>query len=134
MIYIASPYSTPLAEPMATQVRIKRFGEATKFTGFIIQQGVAAFSPIAYFHPYAMGLNLPTDAAFWDEINMSFLRHAEALFCLHLPGWDQSKGVQHELKFAKVARIPIVHWKEVQGGYEPLDGQSSIEIIKEKQK
>jgi hypothetical protein len=130
MIYVASPYSTPLAEPQATAVRNQRYRLAVKFVGFLVQQGLPAFSPIAYFHPYAEGLKLATDAAYWHEINMSFLRRAEVVFVLRLPGWDQSKGVQMETKLAKAACIPIVHWADKGDRYEQLSGPDIIEFEK----
>jgi hypothetical protein len=80
------------------------------FTGLCIQQGLPAFSPIAYFHSFARLMKLPGDAEFWHATNMEFLRHSSAVFLLHLPGWDTSKGCQTEINVAKILCIPVQHF------------------------
>jgi hypothetical protein len=107
MIYLASPYSSPLPELVQD-----RYQRAVAFTMSMIAQGVPCFSPIAYCHPFALAAKMPTDAQFWLQFNMQFLRKAEAVFVLRLPGWDQSKGVQIELKMAKALHIPIIHFDQ----------------------
>ena len=105
MIYIASPYTSPLFSVIEDRV-----AAVTSFTANLIAQGVPAFSPIVYFHPIATALGLKTDAEFWHRTNMAFLRHADAVFVLQLPGWENSQGVKTEIAAAKIACIPIVHF------------------------
>jgi len=102
MIYIASPYSSPGLPTVQEQ----RYQAAVKFAGLLISQGLPAFSPIAYFHPFSQAYKLPGDAQFWHNTNMRFLRGADAIFLLRLPGWEQSKGVTIELNIAKALGIP----------------------------
>lgn len=127
MIYLASPYSSKLVGAAKLQQETLRYQEALKFTLYITAQGVPIFSPIAYYHPMAKALKAPTDEEFWHNLNMPFLRRAEAVFVLHLPGWDQSKGVQIESRLAKQLAIPIVHYNTE---FQPIEGQG-LEIIKE---
>lgn len=113
MIYIASPYSTPIASVLEERVH-----KVTQFTGLMIQQGYPVFSPIAYFHAYAKAFNLPTDAGFWHQINMQFLRKSECLWVLRLVGWEQSKGLTIERKIAKSLAMPIIHFD---ANFQPLN-------------
>lgn len=105
MIYIASPYTSPLHTIVE-----QRVAAVTAFTVSLVEQGIPAFSPIVYFHPIAKARRLPTDAEWWHTINMSFLRYAEAMFLLRLEGWERSQGVKIELAVAKIAKIPVVHF------------------------
>lgn len=123
MIYLASPYSAPLVGPAKLDLENKRFREALKWAMTLTAQGLPVFSPIAYYHPIATALKMPTDAEFWASINASFIRKSEAMFVLHLSGWDQSKGVQHELKIAKMINLPVVHYGT---DFQPLPGQHEM--------
>lgn len=105
MIYLASPYSTPIPS-----VLLDRVAAATQFTAQCIQQGLPVWSPIVYYHPFAKALGLPGDAGFWHSMNMPFLRKAEVVFALRLMGWEQSKGMRVELNAAKLLGIQVVHY------------------------
>jgi hypothetical protein len=112
MIYVASPYSADKKLEVNTRkaLEAKRFQDVLKFVYALTKQGYVAFSPIVYYHPLALIGNLPGDAEYWWQINSNYLRFAEALFVLHLPNWDQSKGVQLEMKVAKTLNIPTLHF------------------------
>lgn len=105
MIYVAAPYSSPLVG-----VQEQRLDKTIEFVLHLTLRGMTAFSPVVYFHPAARSLNLPEDATTWHNHNMQFLRRADAVFVLRLTGWDQSKGVQVEMKLAKALGIQIVHF------------------------
>lgn len=112
MIYIASPYSAAKELEVNTRkaLEAKRFQEALKFVYALTKQGYVAFSPIVYYHPIALMGGMQTDADFWWGVNSYYLRKSESMFVLHLPGWDQSKGVQLEMKIAKAINLPILHF------------------------
>lgn len=106
MIYVASPYSSPIL-----QVPEQRFRATAQFVLHLLQEGAGpVFSPIVYFHPLATQAALPTDAGYWHNTNMQFLRRAEVVFLLRLTGWEQSKGVAIELNVAKMLGIPVRHF------------------------
>jgi hypothetical protein len=44
---------------------------------------------------------LPTDALFWQTTNEHMLLRADLLWVLQLPGWRDSTGVSHEIRFAE---------------------------------
>lgn len=112
MIYVASPYSSPIAT--VVEQRVQR---TMQFVGLMLQRGFPVFSPIAYFHPFATAFKLPTDAGFWHQTNMQFLRKAECVWVLRLVGWEQSKGLIVERRVAKTLAIPIIHFDE---NFQPL--------------
>lgn len=106
MIYVASPYSASEAG-----LALARFQAVTKFVLHLIKHGKdPVFSPITYFHPLTEFGALPTDAGFWQDINMQFLRRADELYVLRLPGWDVSKGVTLERRVASILGIPVTHF------------------------
>lgn len=107
MIYIASPYSS--SSSIVTESRVFK---TQAFVDHLFSEGILAFSPILYCHPIAKRLSTPTDAQFWHEFNMSMLRHTEVMFVLRLEGWQNSKGVQMEMRVCKILSIPIVHYGE----------------------
>lgn len=105
MIYIASPYSSPILEAQQ-----QRFEAVREFTRRMFKLGFAPFSPIVYAHEMARGNALPTDAQSWLVFNSQILRHAEAMYVLDLTGWQNSKGVTTEIKQCTALFIPIVHY------------------------
>lgn len=111
MIYVASPYSSPIREALQ-----QRFEAVREFTRRMIGQGFVAFSPIVYAHEMAKGGALPTDANFWLQFNSDMLRRAEAMYVLDLIGWDKSKGVAVELKQAAAMFIPVAHYQPTNDG------------------
>lgn len=102
MIYLASPYSSP--DPLIVKTR---FLLAQQVTALMLQQGIYVYSPIVHCHEVSMAYSLPGDFAFWQGYNIDMLRRADALYVLATPGWKESAGVQEEIKFARLAGIPI---------------------------
>jgi len=103
IIYVASPYSHPEHKVME-----ERYHLVMKYCSDLINRGQIPFSPIVYGHELAKKHNLPTDAKFWDEFNMSFLRLSRVLHVYCIPGWEKSVGVRREIDFATEIGIPIV--------------------------
>lgn len=107
MIYLASPYSSPIPEGMQM-----RFEKTRLFTAYLLRQDIFAFSPIVYAHEMSKALNLGTDAKSWLRFNFNMLRRSEAMFVYMLPGWRDSKGVKIELKLARSLFMPITFFNE----------------------
>lgn len=107
MIYIASPYSSPIIDAQ----RI-RFEKVRRFSIHLFNQGICAFSPIVYAHEMAAAGGLRTDAKSWLAFNSNILRRSEAVFVYMLPGWKESKGVQHEIKQARALHMSIEFFDE----------------------
>ena len=107
MIYIASPYSSPILE-----AQTQRFQKVRRFSIHLFNQGLIPFSPIVYAHEMAAAGGIKTDAASWLHFNSGILRLAEAVFVYTLPGWKESKGVQMEIKQARAVQIDIAFFDE----------------------
>lgn len=104
MIYLASPYSGN-----RSQMHL-RYVKAVEYCAKIIStSGSYIFSPIVHWHPAAQNFNLPTDAKFWEDYNHHILSKCEKMIVLKLPGWQESLGVQAEIKFATEHSIPIFY-------------------------
>lgn len=102
MIYLASPYTAPTAEG-----REENFRLAQRATALLIKKGLAVYSPIVHCHDMAERFSFPTDYLFWLKYNNSFIRRAESMFVLKIPGWEKSKGVETEIDLANRAFIPL---------------------------
>jgi nucleoside 2-deoxyribosyltransferase len=102
MIYLASPYSDP--NPVVME---ERFRAACIAAGELMNQGLVVFSPIAHTHPIAVACNLPRGWDYWHQFDLEFIRAADALIVLRLPGWNKSKGIDGELSIARDLCIPI---------------------------
>ena len=102
MIYIASPYTH--ADPAVME---QRFDAACRAAGELMRQGHVVFSPIAHTHPIAVRCELPRGWDFWERFDREFIRAAEKVVVLKLPGWEESNGVAAEIKLAEAAGIPV---------------------------
>jgi hypothetical protein len=113
MIYVASPYTSPLKDSLKLSMERSRYQKVLAFiTKIAVNQGPAVFSPIAYYHPIAVAAKLPTHAGYWNAINMQYLRKADLVYCLMLPGWKDSQGVKIELNTAKILGIPVIYFDD----------------------
>lgn len=102
-IYLASPYSDPSPEVMAS-----RYVEACRAAAEILMTGRTVYSPIVHFHPIAEAVpSLPRGFDFWSPHNIIMLRHADEFTILRLPGWEDSRGVAAETDIAKAAGLKI---------------------------
>lgn len=121
MIYLASPYSSPILG-----IQDQRHAAALDCALVLMKQGHHVFSPIVYGVAMAAAGNLPTDAGFWHNFNMQFLKHSEALFVLELSGWEQSAGVKVEINAAKILGMRVINIQPKPSAME----QQAVELIK----
>ena len=104
MIYLASPYSDPNPDVVE-----QRYLNTMKCLAELIRQGKFVWSPIVHCHPMAHTHNLPKDAKYWSRFSIDFLRRADGIYVLKLPGWKDSLGVQEEIKFADSIFLPATY-------------------------
>lgn len=102
--YLAAPYSHPIPA-----VRELRYAQTNAFAARLMMQGEAVFSPISQSHEIAryMGERYVLDHDFWMKMDLPVLAKARRLFVLALEGWEESRGVEAEMRFAGMAGIPI---------------------------
>lgn len=95
--YLASPYSHP-----NPAVREQRYKAACAAAARLMARGETVFSPIAHSHPIAMHLDpaLVCDFRFWMAQDLPILAACSLLRVLRLDGWQESRGVGAEMRFA----------------------------------
>jgi hypothetical protein len=94
LIYLAAPYSSFVDG-------IERaFELACQTAGELIQQGVRCYSPIAHTHPIATHAQLNHfDYTIWLPFDEAIMSRCDAMCIVPLEGWDESKGIKHEVEF-----------------------------------
>lgn len=67
------------------------------------------YSPISHTHPIAEAAQgkLPRGWDFWKGYDSTILSNCEKVIVLRLPGWEESTGVQAEIKLATEMGIPV---------------------------
>ena len=104
MIYLASPYSHPISDIVEQRVQ-----QTMKCLAELLREGKFVWSPIVHCHELAVKHDLPKDAKYWERFSIDFLRKADGLYVLKLPGWRESIGVQEEIKFANSIYLPTTY-------------------------
>ena len=102
MVYLASPYSSPVPA-----VREARFRLVCRKAAELMRAGHKIFSPIAHTHPIAVAGELPLGFDFWSEYDREFLEFCDEVWVLCLDGWEESKGVAAEIDIATKLGKPI---------------------------
>jgi len=101
-IYLASPYTHSDEKVMED-----RYNAVVDAVAFLTNGKYHVYSPILHFHPVAVKHSLPRDAEFWRESNEIMLYPAGLMYVLAIPGWDESKGVRHEIMIARQLETSI---------------------------
>lgn len=104
LIYLASPYSHP--DPAVRQMRFEKVCEVA---AEMMRDVFLVFSPIAHTHPIAVSgtEGLPKGWEFWERYDRRFLKSCDKLVVLKIDGWQESKGVQAEIKIAQEMSLPV---------------------------
>lgn len=115
VIYLASPYSAYKDLEKTEHDRAKeqeRFevitGVAAKLTELF---HFALICPITTSHlfkqlsTYALG----TTWSFWSQVDLQLLGVAEAILVVKMEGWDESVGVEAEIKHARNLYLPVYY-------------------------
>jgi len=100
-IYLASPYS---GTDFEQELRYEHVKLAVKF---MVEEKLAVYSPILHCHDLARTYKLPTDATYWELVNSGFINNCSELWVLMLPGWEESRGIELELQYARLLEKPV---------------------------
>ncbi len=106
MIYLASPYSHD--DPYIME---SRFHAAAKKASELMKNGEIVFSPIVHAHPIAQ-YGLPKEWEFWQKFDEFFLSLASEIYVLMLDGWQESTGVNNEIRIAMDLGLAITYTEE----------------------
>jgi hypothetical protein len=121
MIYLASPYSK------FTEGQTTAFLDAAMLTGKLIKRGFDVFSPIVHGHPLAIYGGVPQfDAALWERVNRPYLEWCDELYVATMPGWQESAGVAHEIKYFADNGLPIANVDPVTLQITPVRNLSEV--------
>lgn len=102
LAYLATPYTR------APGGLHEAWIDACRLVAQLIREGVMAYSPIAHTHPVAIYGDLdPKDHSIWLPYDALMMAKADCLIVAHLPGWESSKGIAHEIGVFKAAGKPI---------------------------
>jgi nucleoside 2-deoxyribosyltransferase len=99
--YLAAPYSHPDPE-----VKKWRLETVAKIACALFKRGIWVFSPLT--HNMTIDVNgINGTWQQWGEFDLEMLSRCDKLIILKLPGWEESKGVQDEVEYAKKLGLPI---------------------------
>lgn len=99
--YLGSPFSHPNEE-----IRVFRLKAVTQMACDLIQQGLIIYSPLTHNFPLIQ-LGLVSSFEYWKTADLNLLSRCDKLLVFKLEGWEQSIGLQTEIKFAKENNIPV---------------------------
>lgn len=105
-IYLAGPYSHP--DPA---VREERYRALSRAAADLIAMGHIVYSPISHSHAIlacAPEHKLPTSWEYWREADSAFIKWADEVCIVPLPGWRESVGVKAEIDLALQLKKDIV--------------------------
>jgi nucleoside 2-deoxyribosyltransferase len=81
---------------------------AAEIVADLVEMGVHTFSPIVHGHPLSkIGKLDAMDLNIWYPFNETIMARCDVLIVAHLPGWETSKGITHEVAFFTAMRKPI---------------------------
>lgn len=102
IIYLASPYSHK-----SEVTKELRYREISRLAATLVCRGEVIFCPISMSHSFSKWGYTPTTWEFWEHQDIPFLKIASELWVATLDGWEESVGVQAEIRYAQDHKIPI---------------------------
>lgn len=103
LCYLATPYSKYFGGDLE-----RAFIDASKLAAKLLVAGIKVYSPIAHTHPLAVYGELdPLDHSIWLPFDEAMMSAADILIVAQMPGWQESKGIAHEIKFFETRGKPI---------------------------
>ena len=108
--YLATPYTK---YPGGRQ---QAFLDACSMASRALIAHVNVYFPIAHGHSVAEAAGNKLDAedgAFWIRVVTPMMKNARGCLVGMLPGWEESWGIQEEIKFFRMMKKPVVHWDPI---------------------
>ena len=109
LTYLASPYTHHDKDVIES-----RYLQAVAAVRALMAQGEHVFSPIVHCHIVAKNSSLPLDWDYWRDIDFDFIDRCDKMTVLMIEGWEDSKGVQAEIKYATEMSMVIEYIKLTQ--------------------
>lgn len=113
-IYLASPYTAHKEDGSFDEDLMDyRYLQVAECFHKLVGAGLIVYCPIAMTHRIdcmnSERYGTPISPDFWYEFDKPFIQNASQLYVLKLPGWENSKGLQEEIKTALDRNLPIVY-------------------------
>lgn len=101
--YLATPYTRYQGGNIQ-----RAFEDAAKIAARLLIAGIKVYSPICHTHPIAIfGALDALDHAIWLPFDEAMMEVSSVLIVAHMSGWEESSGIEHEVKFFEDAGKPI---------------------------
>jgi len=114
MIYLAVPY---------TNMEELSYKASMAVTAALSKKNKIVFSPILHNHPMAVSYDLPGSFEYWEAFNRAHIESCTEFMCICLDGWEDSTGVDGEVRLAESLGMPIMmlevkkKWRVKDGGF-----------------
>lgn len=103
LCYLATPYSKYEGGNLELAFR-----DAAALAAQLMLAGVKVYSPIAHTHPLAIYGNIdPLDHNIWLPFDEAMMKAAHVLIVAHMNGWQESRGIAHEIEYFERANKAI---------------------------
>ncbi len=109
LAYLATPYSHP-----DESIRDIRWQVVTRIAAELMCAGQLIYSPISHTHHMAKLYGLPTAWEFWEQHDTAILRACRKLIVLQQDGWQESVGVNAEIRIARELYIDVEYLEHKQ--------------------
>lgn len=103
--YLCTPY-TKYKHGLETAYQM-----AAQMTMYLQMQGFFIYCPIVHSHTPSnyCPKSLKESHDFWLTIDKQFVKISRGLIVCKMQGWDESKGIQIELDYAKELDLPVYY-------------------------
>ncbi len=106
-----------------------RFKQVNKAAGELMSERKHVFSPISHTHPIAEETSLPLGWDYWEQYDRRFIEMCDEMYILMLDGWEDSIGVQAEIKIAKELGKKITYIDKLQNDFESVKKQPKSSFL-----
>ena len=98
MIYLASPYTHE-----DKKIEQERVELTINCVANLLRKNILVYSPIVYAHQMVVNFDLDGGWKQWQEMSFNMIECCSEVWVLMLDGWEKSKGVIEEIKYASQA-------------------------------
>ena len=117
LIYIASPYSAHTPEgSRIDKVEEGRYLETCKACAALMLAGHLVYSPIMHWHVVDMLSDQQIGYEDYLAADCEMIKRCDEVWVLTIDGWDKSKGVAFEVKYAEMHKRPVRYFKLTEEG------------------
>ncbi|MCS5708713.1 DUF1937 family protein [Candidatus Berkiella cookevillensis] len=102
MAYLASPYTHE-----EKNIRDTRYLVTAWMAAQLIRDGIHVFSATNHNAMLENFADLTDRLEDWQRFNHCMIKRCDKVIVLKMPGWEKSKGIQDQIKYAQLHSIPV---------------------------